>query len=52
MEENINITFTREELTVLNNILDHLTKLEGLKVAETTVYLSKKITAVLQIKPS
>ena len=51
MEENINITFTKEELTVLNNILDHLTKLEGLKVAETTVYLSKKILLALSNKP-
>lgn len=51
MDENINITFTKEELTVLNNILDLVTKYEGLKIAETTLFLSKKIKAVLD-KPS
>lgn len=39
----INIPFTREELVVINNILDLVTKYEGLKIADTTVFLSKKI---------
>jgi len=39
----ISISFTREELVVINNILDLVTKYEGLKIAETTVFLSKKI---------
>jgi hypothetical protein len=39
----ISISFTREELIVVNNILDLVTKYEGLKIAETTVFLSKKI---------
>lgn len=39
----INVPFTREELIVINNILDLVTKYEGLKIADTTVFLSKKI---------
>lgn len=39
----INVPFTREELVVINNILDLVTKYEGLKIADTTVFLSKKI---------
>jgi hypothetical protein len=39
----ITVPFTREELVVINNILDLVTKYEGLKIAETTVFLSKKI---------
>ena len=39
----ITVPFTREELVVINNILDLVTKYEGLKIADTTVFLSKKI---------
>jgi len=52
MEKELAVTFTREELTVLNNILDLLTKYEGLRIAETTLYLSKKIKSFLETKPS
>ena len=39
----ITVPFTREELIVINNILELVTKYEGLKIADTTVFLSKKI---------
>lgn len=48
--EILNVNFTREELTVLNNILDVATRYEGLRIAETTLFLSKKIRDYLQIK--
>lgn len=43
MEDSITVNFTKEEIMVLNNILDLVTKYEGLKIAETTIYLSKKL---------
>ena len=42
LTEILPVNFTREELIVLNNILDLATKYEGLKIAETTLFLSKK----------
>jgi len=48
--EILNVDFTREELTVLNNILDVATRYEGLRIAETTLFLSKKIRDYLQVK--
>jgi len=50
MEENITLTLTKEEVIVLNNILDLITKHEGLRIAETTVYLSKKLKSFLDNK--
>jgi hypothetical protein len=52
MEKELTVTFTKEELTVLNNLLDLLTKYEGLRIAETTLYLSKKIKSFLETKTS
>ncbi len=51
LSETINIEFTREELIVINNILDVATKYEGLRIAETTLFLSKKIRNVLGDQP-
>jgi hypothetical protein len=50
LTEILTVNFTREELIVLNNILDLATKYEGLKIAETTIFLSKKIREFLNTK--
>jgi len=47
LSEIVPIEFTREELVVINNILDVATKYEGLRIAETTLFLSKKIRTAL-----
>jgi hypothetical protein len=51
LTEILPVNFTREELIVLNNILDLATKYEGLKIAETTLFLSRKIKDFLSNKP-
>ena len=38
--EILTVNFTREELSVMVNILDLATKYEGLRIAETTLFLS------------
>jgi hypothetical protein len=45
--EILTVNFTREELSVMVNILDLATKYEGLRIAETTLFLSKKIREFL-----
>jgi len=50
LTEILTVNFTREELIVLNNILDLTTKYEGLKIAETTLFLSRKIREFLNTK--
>lgn len=50
LTEILTVNFTREELIVLNNILDLATKYEGLKIAETTLFLSRKIKDFLSNK--
>jgi hypothetical protein len=47
MEKELTVSFSKEELTVINNILDLVTKYEGLRIAETTLFLSKKIKSYL-----
>lgn len=46
-EKTVLISFTKEELVVLNNILDFATKVDGLKIAETTLYFSKRLKEAL-----
>jgi hypothetical protein len=48
--EILTVNFTREELSVMVNILDLATKYEGLRIAETTLFLSKKIRESLTAK--
>jgi hypothetical protein len=48
--EILTVNFTREELSVMVNILDLATKYEGLRIAETTLFLSKKIRESLTPK--
>ena len=48
--EILTVNFTREELSVMVNILDLATKYEGLRISETTLFLSKKIRESLAPK--
>jgi hypothetical protein len=52
MEENITISFTKNEASVLVQLLDLATKSGGLQVAEAAVVLTKKIQEKFDTEPA